>query len=78
MRLLPMFCAVSILGITPAMAAAPQGILDKTVTMSWTTSGSGKRADGTAGNFSNVNTRIVYISTAGRPFLRKQVRGGRT
>jgi hypothetical protein len=75
MRLLRMLCAASILGITPALAAAPQGILDKTVTLTWSTSGTGKRADGTAVSFSNVNTRIVYISSAGRPFLRKQVRG---
>jgi hypothetical protein len=63
------------LGTGPA-SGAPQGLLDKTITMSWSTSGSGTRADGTAVSFSNINTRVVYVSSAGRTFLRKQVRGG--
>ena len=75
MRFWRMFCAACVLGVTPATAAAPQGILDKTVTMSWSTSGTGKRADGTTVSFANQNSRIVYISSAGRPFLRMQVRG---
>jgi hypothetical protein len=43
--------------------------------MSWNTSGSGTRADGTNVSFSNLNTRVVYVSSAGRTFLRKEVRG---
>ena len=62
------------LGAGPALCA-PQGLLDKTITMSWSTSGSGTRADGTAVSFSNVNTRVVYVSSAGRTFLRMQIRG---
>lgn len=58
-----------------AAAGPPAAALNKTVTLSWTTSGSGKRADGTPVSFSNVNTRVIYISSAGRPFLRAQVRG---
>ena len=62
----------------PAFAGgAPSGLLNKTVTMSWSTSGTATRADGSNVSFSNVNTRMVYISSAGRPFLRAQVRGGR-
>ena len=67
-------CFAAVFGIAPAMAA-PQGILDKTVTVSWTTSGTAKRADGTGGSFANQNTRTIYISSAGRPFLRMQLRG---
>jgi hypothetical protein len=57
--------------------SAPAALLDKTVTMSWSTSGSGTRADGTQVSFSNVNTRTVYISSAGRTFLRMEVKGRR-
>lgn len=75
------FCIVGLAGILvtgPAAAAgAPQGALNKTVTLSWSTSGSGTRADGKPVSFSNVNTRVIYISSTGRPFLRAQVRGGK-
>jgi hypothetical protein len=72
------FCLAGILTASPAMAGgAPTAALDKTITLSWSTSGSGKRADGKTVSFSNVNTRVIYISSAGRPFLRMQVRGGK-
>jgi hypothetical protein len=58
-----------------AAAGAPPAALNKTVTLSWSTSGSGKRADGTPVSFSNVNTRVIYISSTGRAFVRMQVRG---
>ena len=61
------------LGAGPAISA-PQGLLDKTVTMSWSTSGTGTRADGATTSFSNINTRVVYVSSAGRTFLRMQLR----
>ena len=64
---------VAALGASPAICA-PQGLLDKTVTMSWSTSGSATSADGGTKGFSNINTRMVYISSAGRTFLRMQVR----
>lgn len=61
------------LGAGPAISA-PQGLMDKTVTMSWSTSGTGTRADGATISFSNINTRVVYVSSAGRTFLRMQVK----
>jgi hypothetical protein len=64
----------AMMGATSAFGA-PAGLLDKTITMSWSTSGSGTRADGTNVSFSNLNTRVVYVSSAGRTFLRKEVRG---
>ena len=66
----------AMMGATSAFGA-PAGLLDKTITMSWSTSGSGIRVgDGKSVSFSNVNTRVVYVSSAGRTFLRKEVRGG--
>lgn len=74
------YAAAALLALTaqPALAAggAPQQLLNKTVTMSWTTSGTATAADGQSKNFTNVNTRTVYISSAGRPFLRMQLSGG--
>ncbi|WP_291853314.1 hypothetical protein [Bradyrhizobium sp.] len=60
-------------GVSPALSAPP-GLSDKTVTMSWSTSGTGTKADGSPVSFSNINTRVVYVSSAGRTFLRMQVR----
>jgi hypothetical protein len=70
------FFAVSALVLAgPALAgSAPQPALDKTVTLSWTTSGTSRRLDGTPFSFSNVNIRTIYISGAGRPFVRISVR----
>jgi hypothetical protein len=67
-----------IFAVDPAAAAgAPAAALNKTVTLSWSTSGTARRADGTPVSFSNLNTRVIYISSTGRTFLRMQVRGGR-
>ena len=64
--------------ITPALGAgAPDQLRNKTVTLSWTTSGRATAADGTSKNYTNNNHRIIYISSAGRPFLRAQLSGGR-
>jgi hypothetical protein len=60
-----------------ALAAAPEGLLNKTVTLSWTTSGMAKGPSGPADGFSNINVRTVYISSAGRTFLRMMVKSGR-
>ena len=63
------------IGASVAQAAgAPQAALDKTVTMSWTTSGTGVGPNGPI-SYSNTNIRTVYISSAGRTFLRMQVSG---
>ena len=56
-----------------AAGGAPQQLFDKTVTMSWTTSGTATSADGHSKPFTNANTRTVYISSAGRPFLRMKL-----
>ena len=64
---------IAALGSSPAICA-PQGLLNKTVTMSWSTSGTATSADGGAKGFTNINTRVVYVSSAGRTFLRMQIR----
>jgi hypothetical protein len=61
----------------PALAASP-GLLDKTVTLTWNTSGTAKRADGSPPfSFSNHSSRVIYISSAGRTFTKVQLRGER-
>ena len=57
--------------------AAPPAALNKTVTMSWGTSGMATSDDGQTRSYSNINTRTVYISSTGRTFLRASLRGGR-
>lgn len=64
---------IAALEATPAICA-PQGLLNKTITMSWSTSGTATRADGGTKGFSNINTRVVYVSSAGRTFLRIQIK----
>ena len=59
-------------------AGAPQGALNKTVSMSWNTSGMSTTQDGQSRSFNNLHTRTVYISSAGRTFLRKAIRGGKS
>jgi len=56
-----------------AAGGAPQQLFNKTVTMSWTTSSTVTSAGGQTKNVTNANTRTVYISGAGRPFLRMQL-----
>ena len=60
-----------------AAHAAPSEAFNKTVTMSWSTSGMATSEDGQQRSYSNLNTRTVYISSAGRTFLRMSLRGGK-
>lgn len=61
-----------------AAGGAPQQLLNKTVTMSWTTSSTVTGPDGRTRNVTNANTRTVYVSNAGRPFLRMQLSSTRS
>lgn len=68
--------AVGLLVIAPApvhAAGAPTQLQNKTITMSWSTSGTGTSVTGGQRAFTNINTRSVYVSTAGRTFLRMQL-----
>jgi hypothetical protein len=60
-----------------AAHAAPSDAFNKTVTMSWSTSGMATSEDGQQRSYNNINTRTVYISSAGRTFLRMSLRGGK-
>jgi hypothetical protein len=69
---------------SPALAQAPAGAMNKTVTISFTATGTAKRPDGTSTPFNTSVSRMIYISSAGRLFMRhtasnaglKATRGG--
>lgn len=67
--------AASLVATSAALAAAPQAALNKTVTVTWGTSGTGVSETGQSRSFNNINTRTIYISSAGRTFLRMRLRG---
>jgi hypothetical protein len=59
------------LGTGAAFAAGvPAGAMNKTITISFTASGTGKTPDGQSKPFTTSVTRVVYVSTAGRLFMR--------
>jgi hypothetical protein len=53
-----------------ALAEVPSAAMNKTVMISFTATGTAKRPDGTTTPFNTSVTRMVYISTAGRLFMR--------
>lgn len=65
---------VTLIGLNAAHAASSDAY-NKTVTMSWSTSGMATSEDGQQRSYTNINTRTVYISSAGRTFLRMNLRG---
>lgn len=68
-------CFFGVLSVGPlsASSSAPQAALNKTVTLSWAVSGSGKSADGAPMSFNNTVALTIYVSSAGRLFQRKQL-----
>jgi hypothetical protein len=72
MRISP-FLAVSILfavASSPAFATAPAAAYNKTVTISFTSSGTRTDSLGKSAGFSSQITRIIYVSSNGRLFMR--------
>jgi len=59
-----------------ACASAPAGLLNKSISVSYTTTIPGKKADGSPVTGSRVAVRTVYISSAGRIFARVFRRDG--
>jgi hypothetical protein len=57
-------------GGNAAAAGVPAGAMNKTITISFTASGTGKTPDGPPRPFSTSVTRTVYVSSAGRLFMR--------
>jgi hypothetical protein len=56
--------------------AAPAGLLNKSITVSYAVTIPGKKADGSPVPGSRISTRTVYISSAGRIFARVSRRDG--
>lgn len=58
--------------------AAPAGVLNKTITISFATTGMAKAPDGQSKGFTTRVSRIIYVSSAGRLFSRFRAtnRGG--
>jgi len=78
-RSFALLLAASVLSASPGPSfAASTELFNKTVTMLWSTSGIATAEDGAARSYNNINTRTVYISSAGRTFLRMNLRGGRS
>lgn len=63
---------------SPAFAAVPQQAMNKTITIAFTSTGTSKDAEGTVRNFNTQVTRMIYVSSQGRLFMRHQAtnRGG--
>lgn len=62
---------LSQLGHGPARAAgAPQGILNKTISISFGVSGNARGADGQSHGFNTVVSRKIYVAGTGRLFMR--------
>ena len=63
--------ALTTLLVTSASAAGvPAAATNKTITISFTASGTAKEPDGRTHAFNTSVTRVVYISSAGRLFMR--------
>jgi len=73
---LKMFCAATLpfaLFATTAMAAGvPAAAMNKTVTVSFTATGNATSADGQTKAFNTHVTRTIYISSAGRLFMKHE------
>jgi hypothetical protein len=62
----------------PALAAgAPPQVMNKTITISFTASGMAKSPEGQVKGFSTQVSRIIYVSSAGRLFMRQRASEGR-
>jgi hypothetical protein len=62
---------------SPAMAAIPSQLLNKTVTVSFTITVPAKTADGQAVSSSKAVSKVIYISGAGRIFAETSRRAGK-
>jgi len=68
---LPLLATAGLLAVAPVTAsAAPSELLNKTITVSYTTTIPGKAPDGQTITGTRHSVRTVYISSAGRIFAR--------
>jgi hypothetical protein len=68
---------VACLAGSPALAAVPPQLLNKTVTVSFTVSVPARTADGQTMTASRAVSKVIYISGAGRIFAETSRRAGR-
>src|SRR5262249_12281544 len=68
-------CLLAVCAATPAWAA-PAALLNKSITVSYSTTIPGKTADGRQVTGTRASTRTIYISSAGRIFGRVARRDG--
>lgn len=71
MKSIRLIIAFSLLLAAPAFAGgAPAGALDKTITVTFTATGQSKSPEGQVHSFNTQVSRIIYVSSAGRLFMR--------
>lgn len=58
-------------------AGAPAAAMNKTITISFVATGMSKRTDGTTRGFNTTVSRMIYVSSAGRLFMRHTLTSGR-
>jgi hypothetical protein len=68
---LALACLVTGIPAVAVAAAAPAQLLNKTIVISWSRDVTEKRGDGTIINIHRNDTRQIYVSTAGRLFIRR-------
>lgn len=71
-----LLCA-GIVSISPAMAAAPSALLNKTIRTSFSVSVPAKGADGSTLNGARQVTKTIYVSSLGRIFSETARRAGK-
>jgi hypothetical protein len=78
MKLPGLMTAVSVTVLATSAHAAPPQLFNKTITISFTATGIAKSPEGVQRGFSTQVAGIVYVSSAGRVFLRTRItnRGG--
>jgi len=68
--------------VSPTFAQVPAAAMNKTITISFTSTGTAKSPEGETTGFSTSASRMIYVSSAGRLFMRhtasnaKASRGG--
>lgn len=63
-------CAALLFAGTIPVAGAPSELLNRTITLTWVNTGTGTRPTGQVVNFQVAHSRTIYVSSAGRLFVR--------
>lgn len=65
--------SMGVLGVTAAEAAPPSAALNKTITLNYTVSGLSTSPEGVQRGFNTLSTETIYVSGAGRLFVRRSM-----